>query len=306
MRRPLSCLALLLLVNACGGSETPPEAPSNPAPGAAAPPPAFHAYVTNETSGDLTVIAAGTHEVVATIPLGKRPRGIKVSPDNTRLFVALSGSPPAPPGTDEDSLPPPDRSADGIGIVDIAEGRIVNVLQAGTDPEQVAISADGTRVFVANEDAALASIVEIATGEILAELPVGGEPEGVTRSPNGAWVYITSEEENRVSVIDTEALEVIASFDVGARPRSSNFSPDSTRAYVTAENGGTVSVVDTADHTVIETIELTGELIRPMEVRVSPDGGRLYVSTGRGRLIMAIDTATYDSAESSSGCTRRQ
>ena len=55
-----------------------------------------------------------------------------------------------------------------------------------------------------------------------------------------------------------------------------------------------MSVVDTAEHTVIETIELTGELIRPMEVRVSPDGSRLYVSTGRGRLIMAIDTATYE------------
>ena len=50
-----------------------------PPPPPPAPPPPYHVYVTNEYSGDLTVIAGGTNEVVATFPLGKRPRGIKVS-----------------------------------------------------------------------------------------------------------------------------------------------------------------------------------------------------------------------------------
>jgi len=54
-------------------------------------PPPYYVYVTNERGGDLSVIAGGVNEVVATIPLGKRPRGIKVSPDGTQLFVALSG-----------------------------------------------------------------------------------------------------------------------------------------------------------------------------------------------------------------------
>ena len=70
-----------------------------PAPAAVAPP-SVGVYVTNESSGDLSVIDAATHAVVATIPLGKRPRGIAVSPDKTTLYVALSGSPAAPPGVD--------------------------------------------------------------------------------------------------------------------------------------------------------------------------------------------------------------
>ena len=146
--RPGVMLALAAGV-ACGAA--PPEEPAaDPAP--AAPPP-YHVYVTNEYSGDLTVIAGGTNEVVATVPLGQRPRGIKVSPDGTQLFVALSGSPPAPPGIDESTLPPPDRSADGIGVFDRAAGEVVQVVHAGTDPEQLAVSADGTRLYVANEDA---------------------------------------------------------------------------------------------------------------------------------------------------------
>ncbi|HIE92776.1 MAG TPA: hypothetical protein EYQ83_07880 [Acidobacteria bacterium] len=247
MRIETYAFAALLVLGGCSGAPAPGDQEADvgattAAPMPDAPPPPYVVYVTNEGSGDLTVIRGDTHEVTATIPLGKRPRGIKVGPNGQQLFVALSGSPPAPPGVDEDTLPPPDRAADGVGIVDIAEQRVANVLRAGTDPEQVAVSADGTRVFVANEDAALASIVEIATGNIVAELPVGGEPEGVTLSPDGRWVYITSENDSQVTVIDAVALEVVTVFDVGARPRSSNFSPDSTRAYVTAENGGSRSL----------------------------------------------------------------
>ena len=287
----VSVASAVAVTVACGGVEAPPEEAADDAASPVAP--AYRVYVTNEYSGDLTVIAGGAHEVVATIPLGKRPRGIKVSPDGTQLFVALSGSPPAPPGIDESTLPPPDRSADGIGVVDLAAGEVVNLIRAGTDPEQVAVSADGARLYVANEDAGEATVVDIATGEIVAGLPVGGEPEGVRISPDGSVVYVTSEEDNRVSAIDTAANEVVAQFEVGARPRASAFSPDGNRAYVTAENSGTVHVVDTSAHEVLHTIQLTGELVRPMGVVVSPDGTRVYVTTGRGGTVVSIDAATW-------------
>jgi len=108
--------------------------------------------VTNETGGDISVVDVALQRVVATIPVGKRPRGIRLSPDGTNLFVALSGSPMAPPGTDESKLPPPDRKADGIGVVSVADLKLLRVLPGGLDPEQSAVSADGTKLFVANED----------------------------------------------------------------------------------------------------------------------------------------------------------
>src|SRR5688572_10221917 len=70
----------------------------------------YGVYVTNEVSGDLSVIDPATHTTIATVPLGKRPRGIRVSPDRAQLFIALSGSPISPPGIDESKLPPPDRT----------------------------------------------------------------------------------------------------------------------------------------------------------------------------------------------------
>ena len=152
-RAALASPMLLAGIPACGGGQPqqtealPPAAPPPEPPKAP-----YHVYVTNEVGGDLTVIHGGTNQVVATVPLGKRPRGIKVSPDGTKLFVALSGSPIAPPGIDESTLPPADKKADGIGIVDIATLKVTGVLTSGSDPEQLALSADGTRVFVSNED----------------------------------------------------------------------------------------------------------------------------------------------------------
>src|SRR5476649_1854350 len=112
--RHRSALALglaALLAGAIACSQEPPkaEAPAALPPPAAvmpAPTPAIRVYVTNEASGDLTVINGETHEVIATAQLGKRPRGIQPSPDGRSLYVALSGSPAAGPGVDASKLPP--------------------------------------------------------------------------------------------------------------------------------------------------------------------------------------------------------
>src|SRR4051812_17234526 len=48
-------------------------------------------YVSNERSGDVSVIDGPTSEVLMTISVGKRPRGIHCSPDGQFVYVALSG-----------------------------------------------------------------------------------------------------------------------------------------------------------------------------------------------------------------------
>src|SRR5882757_4861385 len=160
----LAIPALALLIAACSQEPAKPAAAA-PAPAPApAPPPAVRIYVTNETSGDLTIINGDTQAVMATAPLGKRPRGIQPSPDGKTLYVALSGSPPAGPGVDPKTLPPADRTADGIGEVDADTYKLKRIIHAGADPEQLAVSADGTRLYVANEDTETLSVVDVASG----------------------------------------------------------------------------------------------------------------------------------------------
>src|SRR6266513_1691384 len=79
--------------------------------------PNYSVFVSNERSGDVTIIDGATDAVVATFPVGKRPRGIHATPDGKRVFVTLSGSPQMAPGIDENRAPA-DKSADGLGVID--------------------------------------------------------------------------------------------------------------------------------------------------------------------------------------------
>ncbi len=253
---------------------------------------AYRVLVTNERSGTLSVIDGSSRKVTATIALGKRPRGLKSSPDGKLLFVALSGSPIAGPGVDESKLPPPDKGADGIGVVDLSTLKLVKVLRGVSDPEQLAVSRDGKRLYVASEDTGQGIVLDAGDGHVLARLPVGGEPEGVTLSPDGRHVYMTSEEDHHVAVIDVATNKILAALEVGQRPRFTEFSDDGAFAFVSGENDGSITVIDARALKVLRTIKLQGALTRPVGMVVSHDGKRLYTVTGRGRNLLDIDITT--------------
>ena len=271
-----------------------PAAPAPPAPPDKATGPRL--YVSDETGGNVVVIDTQSGQAIGKIPVGKRPRGILLSPDRTQLLVALSGSPIAGPGVDESKLPPPDRSADGIGVVDIATGKLLRTHRSGQDPEAFDVSKDGSRVFVSNEDAAEMSVLDLASGTIVSRVKVGEEPEAVTLRPDGREAYVGCEADNEVVAVDTASNKVVARIKAGARPRGIAFTADNLTAFVANENDATVSVVDTTKHTVTQTITITPTkgtptVPRPMGVVMSPDGRHAYVSLGRAKSIAVIDVA---------------
>ena len=267
------------------------EAPHHP--GA----PAARVYVSDETAGTVAVVDPTTGAVEHRIPVGKRPRGIRLSRDGRQLFVALSGSPISPPGVDESTLPPPDRSADGIGVVDLASHTLVRTYPSGQDPEAFDLSLDGTRLYVSNEETAEMSVLDLASGVIVSRVAVGEEPEGVTVRPDGRVVYVTCETDDTVVGVDTATLSVVARIPTARRPRFIEFTPDGETMFVTGENSFAVSVVDVASHAVSHNIFLGGSVAasgppRPMGAVLSPDGRTLYVSNGRGRSVSVIDVAS--------------
>ena len=249
-------------------------------------------YVTNEMSGDLTVIDPQARRVIGRVALGKRPRGIVASPDGRLLYIALSGSPVAGPGVDQSTLPPADKAADGIAVFDIASGRVLRVFRGISDPETVAVSPDGNRLYVASEDTGQLVVIDARSGGRTAALPVGGEPEGVAVSPDGSLVYATSEEDSVVAVVDTARNVVRARVPVGLRPRNAVFTPSGERAFVPGENDASVTAIDVRSDRPVARARIEGENSRPMGIAMPGDGSQLFVTTGRGRELVRLDPAT--------------
>lgn len=267
----------------------------------------YQVWVSNERSGDVTIIDGPTRQPLATIPVGKRPRGIHPAPDGARVYVALSGSPIStppsatsgragargapPPADDDDADKPADRSADGIGVIDVAARKFLKRLNAGADPEQFAITPDGKAIFASNEDVATASMLDLSSEKVTHIVAVKKEPEGVAITPDGSHVYVTCEATGDVFVIDAHTGKKTGQFAVEGRPRNVAFSSDGKRAYLPSETTGVVHAIDTATLKGLGDITLP-EGARPMGILLGPDEKHLWVSTGRGGTVCVIDPET--------------
>ena len=218
------------------------------------------AYVTNEDSHDLTVVDADSDSVVATITVGTRPRGVKVSGTGKRVFVALSGSPKCPPSMPDEECEKlsSDKSKDGVAVVDATtrDGDRA-CCPGGSDPEAFDMSADGTKIYVSNEDAGIASIVEVATGNDRRHGSGGNASPRASRwHPTGR---LSGSVERPITTSPSSMQRPAGRLGrvvVGLRPRSVAFLPDGSRAYSANEAAGTVSVIDVATRTVIGTITM--------------------------------------------------
>jgi YVTN family beta-propeller protein len=254
-------------------------------------------YVSNEDSGEITVVDPSAGRVLQRLRVGKRPRGIKLAPDGKLLYVALSGSPAAGPGVDESKLPPPDRAADGIGVVDLSTFKLLRILPGGQDPEAFDLSPDGRTLVISNEETAEVTVLDAATGKTTRRIPVGREPEGVTFRPDGKFVYVTCEGDSEVVAIDAITFKVVSHMNTALRPRSVVFTKDGSTAFAAAERGGAVTVLDGIRHTVLGTIKIPSEAgaplpARPMGSVLAPDGKHIFISNGRGESVAVIDVAT--------------
>jgi YVTN family beta-propeller protein len=263
-------------------------------------------YVTDEYGGAVLVVDPATATVLARIPVGKRPRGLKLSRDSTRLYVALSGSPVAGPGVDESRLPPPDRSSDGVGVIDLAKRKVIATLPSGQDPESFDLSPDGKTLYVSNEETAEMTVLDVSSGSVRARVSVGKEPEGVTVRPDGNVVFVTSERDNEVTAVNTATLAVVAHVPTGPRPRSIVFTKDGSVGFVTSELGARVTVLDALSYKAQGDIDVHEDSPmpsgpRPMGAVLSPDDKYLYVSCGRGGSVAIIDVAARKQVRSIDG-----
>ena len=198
----------------------------------------YQVFVSNEKAGTVTVISGGDFKVTATIPVGKRPRGIHASPDGKIIYVALSGTPIEPPpeldangnpilkknSDDDDDKAKADKSADGIGLVDVAQKKFLRKIPAGSDPEQFCLSADGSRIYIANEDVGAATMLDAADREGAdASCPSRASRRASASARTENFSTSAAKPPGDVFAIDTTTFKIIAHLQVHPRPRSMAF-----------------------------------------------------------------------------------
>lgn len=155
----------------------------------------------------------------------------------------------------------------------------------------IAITPDGSRMYVDNADDASVSVFDTATNVPLVEIPVGMNPIGLAITPDGSRAYVSSAGSDIVSVIAIATNSVIKTIPVGAGagPIWVTISADGSRAYVSNQTGNTISVIDTASNTVLTNIPI-GSL--PFHSSLTRDGRFLWVSVQGENVVKLVDTSS--------------
>ena len=188
-------------------------------------------------------------------------------------------------------------ASSSVSVVDTRTNTITATIGVSRNESYgVAVSPDGSRVYVTTFYSGSLQVIDAATNTVGATLSVGDYPYSVAVSPDGSRVYVANWGfQPYVAVINAATNTVTATINVGGNPGGGvspdgvAVSPDGSRVYVTYTLSGYMAVINTATDTVVSTIYL-GDYAQGIPA-VSPDGSKVYVATGTGT-VRVIDTAT--------------
>ena len=107
---------------------------------------AQNAYITNDGSGNVSVIDTATNTVTAAIPVGAAPFAVAVSSEGGTVYVANAGF-----------------GANTVSAIATATNRVTATIPVGSEPGGMAVTPDGSKVYVA-----VIALLEVGEGGELA------------------------------------------------------------------------------------------------------------------------------------------
>jgi len=187
-----------------------------------------------------------------------------------------------------------------VGVINAATLNSKNENPAETDinvglfPEALAISPDGSQVWVADTgpQASASSpsgvdVIDTSTDTVIAKLPLQGDPSQVAFSPDGALAYVLTND--GLWTYSTKDRKVIGVTLGLGTPHGIAVSSDGSTLYVTDTKGNSVKVINAANGRVKATIAV-GEL--PWQDVLSSNGSTLYVADTDSDEVSVVSTAT--------------
>ncbi len=103
-------------------------------------------------------------------------------------------------------------------VINTATNGVTATIPVGIVPFGVAVSPDGSKVYVTNDGSNTVSVIDTTANTVIATIPVGVGPAGLAVTQDGSKVYVANFNSNSVSAIDMSTNAVIATIPVGMAP----------------------------------------------------------------------------------------
>ena len=223
----------------------------------------LRAYVSNQFSESISVIDVATNRRINEIAVNGWPAPVLIGPDERTLYVSttwdhlyaislltgrVTAAIPLPATSHHLAVHPggkrlyvATRTAGTVMEIALPTHEVLRTFKLGGQPQGVAVAADGSELYVANEKGGL-DVVHLRTGVQTASVKIGGSAFGLALSPDGAQLYASLVAAERVQVIDRATLKVVRTIPTGGIPREVVIDPGGSTAVI-ANEAGWVTVV---------------------------------------------------------------
>ena len=172
---------------------------------------------------------------------------IQISPDGTKAYVSRSST--------------SDPIFNTIFVIDLATMTTIKeiLLPAPGVPHGLALTPDGTKLYVANLTLDRISIIDAVNDEYVDDIPLapGTEPMQTAISPDGNYLYISSRGFGQLQVYDTSADTLITSVPLNSMPMHIAVNSTGNKIYVGSMGAHVVMVVEKNGNTWTKTKEIS-------------------------------------------------
>jgi YVTN family beta-propeller protein len=244
------------------------------------------------------------------------PKGVTLSPDGARLYVANFGNANAGnvgvydaadlrrietidvPGIVVESAVSPDGrtlyvsnfTRNSVQFLDLARRRVVREVRAGSHPKILVLSRDGGRLFAANWGGHSVTEINAATGAVVRTLAAGRNPRGMAVTRAGR-LYIANFNGHTIDVYEGAAMERHHRIDnVCHIPRHLALSADDATLYVSCFSASELIAIDTTTEQITHRARV-GEW--PKAIDVSADGRYVFTANYGGSSASIVDTTDW-------------
>ena len=168
------------------------------------------------------------------------------------------------------------------------------VIPVGLMPQQLAVTPDGSQVWVAESGPETLtthvygiSIISTATDKVIGHVRLGAAPTDVAFSPDGSKAYVTTS--HGLDVFEVTTRSVVGLVPGLGSPQSVAVSPDGKYVYVTETDAGRLATISTSSDNVVRTTTVGDE---PWQAAVTSDGSEVYVANPDSDSVSVVDAAT--------------
>jgi YVTN family beta-propeller protein len=210
-------------------------------------------FVANSDDKTISVIDLSTQTVRDKIVLqqGSHPYHLSISPDQTRLAVAM---------TDEDLSNGLSNEQSGnnfyILILDANNANQLHSIKLDAQAQNAVWSKDGKTLWVGQSQDDKVCVFEGSDDyKLLKTIVAGHDVAEVSFTPDGSWVFAANTGSNTVSVINPETYEIEKSITVGEKPTGA-WPATNGKMIVTNQTSKTLIIIDLGTHEVEKTVEL--------------------------------------------------